>query len=193
MTLDSRLSSCKKVLDANSSAFEKFEEFLDGLDEKLFTKKQCETRNLIQREFINLDYILKLMNASHLEASNNAKTLPTGIHNGLDRDFVGQTEVHAESFYCAAFRLKKMLKNGSFPEFKKLDLLLVTMIRNHVLEHTIVSRSGSAWTITGGPVLFVGGVIDKKHPKIKDRGFYPNALEFYAELQAVLTKALNKR
>ncbi len=183
------MGSHEDVLSANSEAFDLFEEFIDKFDENALTEEQFATRNAVQREFSKMDYILKLMNLSHLEAIKQHDNPDYRPYEGLDLDFVGQTEVHAESFYCAAHRLKSFLKDGSFPELKKLKLLPITLIRNKVVEHAVVSRDALVWGSGYGPRLFVGGAICMEYPTISDRGFYPNARDFYAELQGALKTA----
>ena len=180
------------VVENNSVVLDLFEKFIDGFDENKFTKEQIATRNAIQRSFNALDYILKLMRTSHSEAIRQFQNPRSEPYSGLDLDYVGQTEVHAESFYCEAHRLKKLLKSD-FPGFKKLEFLPLTLVRNWVIEHTRVDRTASAWGYAYGPRLYVGSdPLCKEHPSIMDKGFYPNAIEFYQELQKTLEQALEE-
>ena len=181
------------LLEANGKAEELFHDFLDNLDEIKFSSEQVAIRNAIQSSFSKLDYILKLFDSGHEKAMDRVEKTHGVPYTGLDQDFIGQTEVHAESFYGEAHRLKKLLlASKGFPSFKELKALPLTLIRNHVIEHTNVDRTVSSWSAVIGPRFYVGGAIREEHPTIEDRGFFPNAREFYTELIEVLKSAVEK-
>ncbi len=178
-----------EIIKLNARAEELFHDFLDGINENKLSDKQIAARNAIQRSFWKLDYILKLMRASqkraveHLRGGGRSKP-----YSGLDRDYTGQTEVHAESFYCEAHRLKKIMQEKfGFKVFKSAKFISLTLIRNYIVEHTAVNRDASSWGEKTGPRLYVGAApLAKGHPKITDRGFYQNAKDFYRELNKTI-------
>lgn len=180
----------RPAIKANLKAEELFDDFLNTMDENKFSSKKIETRNAIQLTFSKLHYILKLMSASHKKAAREMEEFgrkKSKPYFGLDQDFVGQTQVHAESFYCEAFRLKKALEKFGI----KSNFRTLTFVRNHIVEHPAVDKIASSWSPSFGPKLYVGlKPIVAKHPEIKDRGFYPNAMEFYGELNKSLEKAI---
>ena len=184
----------KSLNEQNSTAEELFDDLLNAMDESRLSERQIGARNAIQRTFLKLNYILNLMDRSHGRAIKMHGKIKSGTFSGLDRDYVGQTEVHAESFYCEAHRLKNLFHDRlGVPALKSTKFSRLNLIRNGIIEHPIVNKDASSWGSAIGPRLYVGEApVAQKQPIVVDSGFYPNAYEFYAELIKALNTAVNE-
>jgi hypothetical protein len=106
-----------------------------------------------------------------------------------------QIELHTESFYWIAHRTGTAIR--SMPGLSSFEAIGVRNVRNHLLEH-VEKRGGSSnvgigW---GAGVGLDGVIVGGNGPTIaaiiagKDRGLYPNALEFFKELERVTQRCV---
>jgi hypothetical protein len=184
------------LIALNERAEELFLDLLDASDDdNTFSDREKDGRRLIQQSFRKLRYILKLMNISQKNAINEHQAPSSGgfisVKSIDEQDFVLETEVHAESFYREAHRMKKVFQTKlNFSSLRDMEFRGVTLLRNNVIDHQNVIVDVQAWSASDGPRLIAHEAQLNNKKQLSDPGFRTNATEFYAELIEKLKEAI---
>jgi hypothetical protein len=115
--------------------------------------------------------------------------------------------IFTEAFYFCAWRMIEVLNGGgpySFPGLNKVKVPVITIVRNHLIEHPERVKDRQNFTLglvvlSSGPVLrSLGGMIETNSqrvvplPESKDQGLFVAAEELRGELQHRLDQALSE-
>lgn len=149
-----------------------------------FRKTNINYRSEISVKLRQLSLIFsRLIDTSRLmDAETRRDRMPSNL--SLD-----SMKFYSEAFYWFAWRARQAME--FVPGLHKFDCPLVRNIRNRLLEHP---EKGSG-IITGnfntgfeGPIVKPASM-DKLHEW--DRGLFPNAVEYFDNLDAMLERAIN--
>ena len=151
-----------------------------------------------------LNFLIKSVAVLLTEHSKRLMAERETAESMRERDQLRMTMfVHAEGFYYGAHRVQKLLLGGKLPHvtgYQRVDA--ITDVRNHLLEHPLQGyrntkgRKAAVHPIDG-PMILTSTLTDQPRDpnphadRVMDRGLFVNVRAFKANLNPVLTRALD--
>ena len=151
-----------------------------------------------------LNFLIKSVAVLLTEHSKRLMAERETAESMRERDQLRMTMfVHAEGLYYGAHRVQKLLLGGKLPHvtgYQRVDA--ITDVRNHLLEHPLQGyrntkgRKAAVHPIDG-PMILTSTLTDQPRDpnphadRVMDRGLFVNVRAFKANLNPVLTRALD--